>query len=105
MTPTPEAGTRDATWRGKFSALARVYTQIIGMASASFDVDFLHALPSLTPFVGLSPAIRHGELNLRCTCYLCRQVAQAREGWLEILARMAEPGGIGLSPATIGIWS
>jgi hypothetical protein len=81
-------------------ALAHVYIQIIGMTGASADVAFLRELPSLEPFIPLSPAIALVHLNVRSTCSLFMgQYEQALEGYLEILARMRRPGGIGLTPA------
>jgi hypothetical protein len=83
------------------AALARVYIQIIGMVGASADVAFLQELPSLEPFIPLSPAIAIVQLNVSSTtCLLRGQIAQAYQGTLELLARMAEPEGVGLPAAT-----
>lgn len=80
-------------------ALSRVYAQIAAMTAASADSALLEELPSLEPFVPLSPAIAVVQENVRSTVRLLRgQFAQAHEGYLEILACMAEPGGIGLAP-------
>jgi len=82
------------------AALARVYVQIIGMTAASANVAHLQELPSLEPFATLSPAVAVVQLNVQGTCsFLLGQFEQAHELYLQILSRMAEPGGIGLVPS------
>jgi tetratricopeptide (TPR) repeat protein len=81
-------------------ALVRVYLQIIGMIGASLDLAFFQELPSLEPLVPLSPTIALVHLNVRSTSsILMGQYEQALEGFLEILARMRQPAGVGLVPA------
>jgi hypothetical protein len=78
-------------------ALTQAIAEIIGMCGVSGDLAFLQAQPSLAPLAPLSPAIAAVQRNIESTCELfAGRLAQAREGYLEILARMAAPGGIGL---------
>lgn len=73
-------------------ALARLYTQLIGMLGASADLAFLRELPSLAPFAPLSPVIEMVQLNVESTCHvMAGRLEQAHAGYLRILNMLDAP--------------
>ncbi len=77
--------------------LARVIVQAIGGVGGTHDFAFFEAMPSLGPLVSLSPALEVVEKNLQSTTHnTAGRAHQARQGWLEILDRMAQPDRAGL---------
>ncbi len=80
-------------------ALARLYTQLIGMLGASADVAFLRELPSLTPFAPLSPAIEMVQRNVEATCHvMAGRLEQAHAGYLQILNMLDAPKSPSVTP-------
>ncbi len=77
--------------------LVEVIIDAIGGVANANDYAFFEALPSLEPLVPLSPALSVVEKNVRSTAHLLAGRAdQARQGWLEILERLAEPDRAGI---------
>jgi hypothetical protein len=96
---TPEAQ-RGLPLGEAIPTLVRLYAQLIGMVGAAQDREFLLALPSLEPFVVLSPAIDLMQRNVESTCHIfAGRVEQALAGYFEILTIMNEPERTGMAPA------
>ncbi|MET0385621.1 MAG: protein kinase [Polyangiales bacterium] len=79
-------------------ALPQVITQAIGMAARTFDRELLVAAPSLTPLAALSPALAVVQRNLEGSiAYLSGRLHRARDAYQEIVERVDQPDGAGLS--------
>ncbi|HKP59873.1 MAG TPA: protein kinase [Polyangiales bacterium] len=71
-----------------------------GAALSYFDKQLLEALPSLEPFIPLSPAIQLGEWSGRAHAdTLMGRFNSARAGYEKVLQRLAEPDAAGLTQA------
>lgn len=71
-----------------------------GVALANFDKHLLEALPSLEPFIPLSPAIQIGEWSGQShRDTLVGRFNNARKGYDRVLAQLAQPDATGLSQA------
>lgn len=77
--------------------LAYKTVMAIGYCGASFDYVFLESMPSLEPFVPLSPALEIVHRNVASTlCMVSARYEQANRGFREILDRLSQPDRAGL---------
>ncbi len=78
-------------------ALSALCAMQRGLALANYDEQLFDALPSLEPFIPLSPALQLAEWSGRAQRdTLIGRFYRAREGYERVLARLAEPdlGGL-----------
>jgi hypothetical protein len=77
--------------------LARTMIEAIGLTSASLDYGFWKTLPSLEPLTPLSPALGVVQLLVRGNgARITGRAEQARESYLQLLERTAQPDRGGL---------
>jgi hypothetical protein len=77
--------------------LARAMLQVLSVIATSHDLSFLTSLPSLQPYVPLSPALGVVDQLVRgLHARLTARSEQAREIYDALLARMAQPDRAGL---------
>jgi Protein kinase domain/AAA ATPase domain len=77
--------------------LARLISAACGIASSVFDLALLEELPSLEPFLPLSPSLRIVErLKFGTQQWLTGRAQHATQIYEEILARIGEPDRAGL---------
>jgi tetratricopeptide (TPR) repeat protein len=75
--------------------LARCIVYAIAMAGRASDYHLMAAMPSIAPLVALSPLLAVVDRNARCTLEaLAGRFDRARDGYLEIKARMEHGGGL-----------
>ncbi|HKU44098.1 MAG TPA: hypothetical protein VJR89_38320, partial [Polyangiales bacterium] len=82
--------------------LARLISATCGIASATFDVELLEALPSLEPFLALSPSLRVVE-DLKGATLLWHSggTHRASEIYEQILERITQPDRAGLEEVQV----
>ncbi len=77
--------------------LAYKTVMAIGYGAAAFDYAFLESMPSLKPFIPLSPALEIVYKNVASTlCISSARYDQAHRGYLELLDRLSQPDHAGL---------
>lgn len=77
--------------------LAQIILVAISLLGVSYDYELLEALPSLKPFVPLSPALGVVEDNIQCTAYIISaRHDKALRGYRELLERISQPDHAGL---------
>ncbi len=77
--------------------LVQAVVLAIKIAGTAFDHPLIAGVPSLEPLVPLTPALWVAEINARSTSHLTAARYQvARQGYVELLERMAQPDHAGL---------
>ncbi len=81
--------------------LAEHIVGAISLIGSSYDYDVAASLPSLEPLAPLSAALGVVQMNVQSTaCIIGARYEQARQGYLEILERLAQPDRCGLDAST-----
>jgi Protein kinase domain/AAA ATPase domain len=99
FTATPE---RDRVYpvTDAIRALSALCATQRGLALTNFDKNLLESLPSLEPFIPLSPALQLGEWSGQAhRDTLIGRFNNARDGYERVLARLAQPDAAGLTQA------